>query len=77
MSTQSQVIMVPASQTDPISAAILVNLGEEVPTGFASFERVIEVVSTEASDRDHARRRWKHYTAQGYAIDRHDLALKS
>jgi len=77
MSSQSQVIMVPASQTESISAAILVNLGEQVPNGFTSFERVIEVVSTDAFDRDLARQRWKHYTAQGYSIDHHDLALKS
>jgi len=77
MSLQSQVIMVPASEADAISASILVNLGEHVPHGFTSFERVIEVVSTDASDRDLARQRWKHYTAQGFSIDRHDLALKS
>jgi DNA polymerase-3 subunit chi len=55
---------------------VLVNLGNSVPEGFAAFKRVIEVVSTHSADRDVARNRWKFYSEQGYAIARHDLALK-
>jgi DNA polymerase-3 subunit chi len=59
------------------SAAVLVNLGDEVPEGFAQFPRVIEIVSTDDADRDLARQRWKHYTRLGIDIQRHDLALKA
>ena len=55
---------------------VLVNLGQSVPGGFTAFTRVIEVVSTDGADREVARKRWKFYSEQGYAITRHDLALK-
>ena len=54
---------------------VLVNLGDLVPEGFDTFDRVIEVVSNDDEDRAQARRRWKRYTELGYAIVRHDLAL--
>ena len=56
--------------------SILVNLADAVPQGFEQFARVIEVVGTDESDRSMARTRWKRYTELGYAIARHDLALK-
>lgn len=55
---------------------VFVNLSDEVSSGFETFERVIEVVSLDDQDRLNARRRWKQYTDQGYAITRHDLKLK-
>jgi DNA polymerase-3 subunit chi len=55
---------------------VLVNLGDTVPEGFDMFNRLIEVVSTDGADRDVARGRWKFYSGRGYAITRHDLALK-
>lgn len=57
---------------------VLLNLAAEIPAGFEQFERVIEVVSADdADDRQRARDRWRAYTAQGYAIERHDLVMKS
>lgn len=56
---------------------VLVNLSDAVPAGFDAFARLIEVVSLDATDREYARQRWRHYTALGYAIDRHDLNLKN
>jgi DNA polymerase-3 subunit chi len=35
------------------------------------------VVSLDEDDRLQARQRWKAYTAQGFAIDRKDLNLRS
>lgn len=55
---------------------VLVNLGTEVPTGFESFDRVIEVVTLDEAERQAARGRWKHYADRGYTITRHDLKLK-
>lgn len=57
-------------------AGVLVHLGDEVPTGFERFARLIELVDTSDGDRAQARQRWRHYTEQGYAIQRHDLAAK-
>lgn len=56
---------------------VLVNLADTVPVGFERFDRLIEVVSTDAADRAQARGRWKYYTERGYSITRHDLTLKS
>jgi DNA polymerase-3 subunit chi len=53
---------------------VLVNMLDEVPEGFADFERLIEIVSLDEADRLLARARWSHYTKLGYQITRHDLA---
>ena len=66
---------------DPNAAGhhdVLLNLGDDVPAGFASYQRLVEVVSADdPQDRDRARARWRHYAQRGYAIVRHDLVLKS
>jgi DNA polymerase-3 subunit chi len=62
---------------DPIHLAgldVLVNLGDEIPKGFETFERLIEIVATDDHGRMTARQRWRHYTAQGYALKQHDLS---
>lgn len=56
-------------------AQVLVNLGHEVPHGFDRFDRLIEVVSLDDTDRQSARSRWKQYTDLGHSIIRHDLKL--
>lgn len=52
---------------------VLLNLGAEPPAGFESFERLIEIVSTDEADRAAARARWKHYAARGYSIEKHEV----
>jgi DNA polymerase-3 subunit chi len=52
---------------------VLVYLGDEPATGFESFERLIEIVSTDVEERESARRRWKHYATRGYAIRKHEV----
>ena len=80
----SEVDSVPASlhaatvwlAPDPLAAPVheaLVNLGESAPRGFETFERLIEVVSTDPADRAAARERWKGYAGRGYAIERHEV----
>lgn len=54
---------------------VLLQLADEPPAGFDRFERVIEVVSTDPAERQLARQRWQHYTALGYALKRHDVAV--
>lgn len=55
---------------------VLVNLGQDVPVGFAGYERLIEVVGPADADKLGARQRWRHYADRGYDIKRHDLAAK-
>jgi len=62
---------------EPAAAAhlpVLVNLGQEAPPGFATFERLFEVVSDDADDLAAGRRRWKHYQTRGYAVAKHEVA---
>ena len=59
---------------DPGHHEVLVNLGEQVPAGFESFEKVVEIVSLDPADRAAARLRWKHYAARGYEIRQHGVA---
>lgn len=62
---------------DPLAAPVhgaLVNLGAAAPRGFETFERLIEVVSTDPADRAAARERWKGYAGRGYAIEKHEVA---
>lgn len=71
----SPVILAESTQDTP-HHQVLLNLGEPVPGGFERFERLIEVVGLDDEERQVARSRWKHYADRGYAITRHDLALK-
>lgn len=53
--------------------SVLVNLWPLVPDGFDRYERVIEIVSQDETDRQQARRRWKYYAQTGFHLVRHDL----
>ena len=64
-----------ADAADVPHHAVLVNLGEDVPAGFERFDRLIEIVSTEAEDRQAARQRWKHYGDRGYDIRKHEVGV--
>jgi DNA polymerase-3 subunit chi len=52
---------------------VLLNLGNEWPPFFASFDRLLEVVSTDEADRERARARWTFYKSRGYELKVHDL----
>lgn len=69
-------IVLTAVLADAPHQQVLVNLSDNLPDGFERFERLIEVVSGDAADRQAARQRWKHYADRGYAIVRHDLMQK-
>ena len=51
----------------------LLNLGDEVPPGFARFQTLIEIVSGEDLVRIPARGRFKFYRERGYEIHSKDL----
>jgi hypothetical protein len=46
---------------------VLVNLGGDLPPGFSRFDRLIEIVGTDETDRIPARERFKFYRDRGYA----------
>jgi len=50
---------------DPAKIAareILLNLGPAMVEGWETFERIVEIVSTEAGDADAGRQRWRDYS---------------
>lgn len=47
---------------------VLLNLDDEWPPFFASFERVLEIVSTDEEDKQRARARYAFYNKRGYDI---------
>lgn len=55
---------------------VLLNIGEEVATGYEKFERVIEIVGPGEADKAHARARWKHYTQRGYPVKTHESKMR-
>jgi DNA polymerase-3 subunit chi len=47
---------------------VLLNLGDEWPPFFASFERVLEIVTHDEDDRQKARARYAFYKQRGYEL---------
>lgn len=45
----------------PGAGAVLLNLGPELAEHWERYERVVEIVSSEADDATAGRRRWRHY----------------
>ncbi|MEY4730428.1 MAG: hypothetical protein RL020_1586 [Pseudomonadota bacterium] len=56
---------------------VLLNLHDEVQPFFSRYQRVIEIVSTDAADAVAARTRYKFYKDRGYSITSHDLSKKT
>lgn len=76
LAAETPVVIAQALTSDrpPPNDKLLVNLGAEVPPGFARFERIIEVVSTDDGAREQGRARYRHYRGRGYEITAHDVA---
>ena len=54
---------------------VLLHLGQGgAPEGFERFARLIELVGSDAADRQGARARWRYYAERGYSIKAHDAA---
>lgn len=64
------VLIVPPGVDTP-DRPTLINLREEVPP--RAFERVLEVVAAEASEREGSRQRWRAYQQMGCALAKHDM----
>jgi len=70
----SPIVLLSAAHAAPHHDTLL-NLRSEVPEGFERFARVIEIVpASDDDERRQARLRWKHYSASGHPIVRHDVA---
>ncbi|MEO8159707.1 MAG: DNA polymerase III subunit chi [Betaproteobacteria bacterium] len=52
---------------------VLVNLCDQTPAFFSRFQRLVEIVGNEDTDREAARMRFRFYRDRGYQIRTHQL----
>lgn len=69
-------ILIGADADELTSADVLINLAEQPPEFFGRFQRLLEVVSGDADDRERARERYRYFKQRGYPLETHDLAEK-
>jgi DNA polymerase-3 subunit chi len=50
---------------------VLMNLGSTLPGSFASFERLLEIVGTDAQELQAGRERYRFYRDRGYPLVNH------
>ncbi len=59
----------------PTEHSVLVNLGPEPVMATERYGRLVEIVSTNDDDREAARKRWRHYTKMGHAIEKFEVKI--
>ena len=64
-------VLIVEPQTDVPMRPLVLNLRDAPVAG--GFERVLEVVPADESARGPLRERWKHYKAQGFELNKHDM----
>ncbi len=52
---------------------VLINLASEIPDWFSRFDRLLEIVTEDSSDKELARIRFRYYKERGYSLSDHDL----
>lgn len=52
---------------------ILLNLNPDIPSFYARFSRVMEIVSAEASCKERSRQRYREYKKLGFSLKTHDI----
>jgi DNA polymerase-3 subunit chi len=56
------------------SRQVLINLAQDVPLFFSSFERVAEVVDQSQQNKDAGRDRYRFYRDRGYSLENHKIS---
>lgn len=54
-------------------ADVIINLHDEHPPAFSRFQRLLEIIGTEAQDVERGRQRYRFYRERGYALSTIDL----
>ena len=52
---------------------VLINLGQEVPTFFGRFERLVECIDHDADVKQAGRERFRYYREHGYLLNTHTV----
>ena len=53
---------------------VLINLAQEIPLFFSSFERVAEIIDQEAENKTKGRERFRFYRDRGYSMKTHTIS---
>lgn len=61
-------VLIGAIEPPATHRGVMINLGDEVPDWFSSFERVLEVVPEDAALRAKSRERFRYYRERGYEL---------
>lgn len=61
-------VLIGHAEPPPSHHGVLINLGDDVPTWFSSFERVLEVVPEDEALRARSRERFRFYRERGYEL---------
>jgi DNA polymerase-3 subunit chi len=70
---QTPVVLATDSDLDKLPHyQVLINLSAQIPTLFARFERLLEIVSTAESERLAGRERYRFYRDRGYPLQSFD-----
>ena len=76
IASQSPVVLTDSDSRELPHHDILVNLSGTLPTSFAQFERVFEIITQEPTDTEVGRERYGYYRQRGYAFT-HFVASQS
>lgn len=70
-------ILIGSSPDELGRADVLINLADEPPAFFPRFQRLLDLVGIEESDRARARQRYRAFKESGYPLESHDLLEKA
>ncbi len=62
-------IVLPGTETP--DRPLVINLRDDIATG--SYQRVLEVIAADPSEREGSRQRWRQYQALGLSLAKHDM----
>mgnify|MGYP001607968316 CR=1 FL=1 len=67
-------IVLASALDHPLHDECLLNLSDEVPSGFSRFQELIEIVSVQDTDRVPGRERFRFYRDRGYPLENRDIS---
>ena len=73
LASRTTVLLTDKGDADLPEGEVLVNLSKMVPTSYAQFERLLELVSTDAEDTAAGRKRYVHYRDRGYDLSHENV----
>ncbi|MFO7604201.1 MAG: DNA polymerase III subunit chi [Gammaproteobacteria bacterium] len=72
---QADCAIVIGHQPEPphVDKEVLINLAPTVPLFFSQFERVVEMINEDETQKQHGRERYRFYRDRGYELNTHQL----